>query len=196
MSIKEASNEKLLQKIAYGDELAFTTLYYRHRRKIFTFCYYILQSEQRAEEVVQDVMLKLWVMGEKACEIKNFDSWLRQVSKNRAIDLLRKQEVDNVHTENIRRINSEDSLNYTEEEVLMRDARRLLDEGIANLPEQQRKVYICIEKEGLDVHEVAKLLNIQVSTTHSHLKLARKALKIHLSKYFDLIIVGLILKFF
>jgi len=196
MSIEIENEKEWLHRIAQGDSAAFTFIFDRYQHKVFTFCYHILQSEVLAEEVVQEVMLKLWLQGYKAREIMHLDSWLKRVSRNRAIDLLRQQKSDQQRLDVLGTESKEEYLNFTEEHFLLQDARRLLEKGIQALPEQQRKVYEMIEKEDCTAEDVSKSLGLHVSTVHTHLKLARKFLRKFLSNYIELSIILILLKLF
>jgi RNA polymerase sigma-70 factor (ECF subfamily) len=194
--IPEVNDEKiLLQRIALGDSEAFSVIFNRYKNKVLSFCTHILQSNILAEEVLQEVMLKLWLLGYKIEDIDHLDGWLRRVARNRSIDLLRQQKNAQLHY--LENKNNIDHLsNFTEETVLLRDARRLVEEGIAALPAQQKKVYEMIEKEAHTVEEVSELLGLQVSTVNTHLKLARKSLRNFLSKHIDLIVLLIFFKLF
>src|SRR5690606_42055961 len=82
-----------LQKIARGDSEAFARVFHYYHPIIYTFSLPILKSEALAEEVAQEVMVKLWRMGEDVAEIKTLDTFLKVAARNKAIDILRRQQV-------------------------------------------------------------------------------------------------------
>lgn len=196
MSTAIPSDNTLLQKIAVGDAIAFSTLYYRYYPKIYQYCLHLLKSPSLAEEVVQEVMLKVWTLGYKVASVENLDAWLRRVTRNRAIDLLRKKQSDPMKSVLELEEHSVTGLNFTEEVVLLHDAKRLLSEAIDLLPEQQQRIYLLNEQDGHDAEYIAGLLGLKISTVYTHLKLARGKIKKYLVQYLDVVIVGIILKFF
>lgn len=196
MSTVIPSDISLLQKIAAGDAVAFEKIYYRYQPKIYQYCLKLLHEPPLAEEVAQEVMLKLWTLGHELTSIENLDAWLKRVTRNRTIDLLRANR--NNPMQSFVPIEEElaPGLNFTEEIVLLRDARRLLNEAIAKLPEQQQKVYLLSEQEGWRAEQIAEQLELKINTVYTHLKLARRNVKNYLTQYLDIIVVGIILNFF
>jgi RNA polymerase sigma-70 factor (ECF subfamily) len=194
MAKKTLDNEiELLGRIADGDQRAFTTLYDFYHRKIYTFSLSILQSESLAEEVVQEAMLKLWVMGDKLTSIHNLDNYLKSIAHNLSIDLLRKKELSR-RTENAGTANWLEEHNETEESILLNDTKKLLDEAVSLLPNQQRLVYELAQIEGLKNDQIAEKLNIAPSTAQTHMKLALRFVRNHIRQHTDLAVALVLFK--
>lgn len=192
MTGKFLKDEKtLLDAVATGNTRAFTVIYNFYQPRIYSFCLSILHSEQLAEEVVQEALLKLWQMGEKLKGIESLDAYLKTVSRNTAIDLIRRQQLE-------RRVNFEnkqgrlDRHNETEEFIILNETRRILDQGIAQLPPQRQLVYRYSNQEGIPIEEVASRLNISTSTAQTHLKLAKRQLRKYLRQYMDISVLALL----
>lgn len=194
MAKKTLDNEsELLGRIAEGDQRAFTTLYEFYHRKIYTFALSILQSETLAEEVVQESMLKIWVMGAKLTSILNLDKYLKSVAHNLSIDLLRQKELHG-RTQRAGTANWEDKHNETEESIILNDTRRLLDEAVALLPQQQRLVYQLAQVEGLKNEQIAEKLHIAPSTAQTHMKLAMRFVRNHIRQHTDVAVLLVLFK--
>ena len=69
----------------------FNHLIQRQSRKLYGFAFRILRNQEEAEDVVQEIFIKLWKMGEKLDEYKSIDALAITMTKNYCIDLLRKQ---------------------------------------------------------------------------------------------------------
>lgn len=185
----------LLQKIAVGDTEAFARIFHYYQPIIYTFSLPILKSETLAEEVVQEVMLKLWRMGERVSEIKTLDTFLKVAARNKAIDVLRRQHVRT-------KKNAEqagqwvESANFTEEKVLLQEALSLLAKAVERLPEKQRLVYHLSVNEGIKISQIADQLKLKPDTVKTHLKLARKNLRTYMSRYTDMTVILILFKFF
>ncbi len=184
----------LLQKIAGGDTEAFARIFHHYHPIIYTFSLPILKSETLAEEVVQEVMLKLWRMGERAVGIKALDAFLKVAARNKAIDVLRRQHVRTKKNAE-QAAQQGDSGNFTEEKVLLQEALSLLAQAVERLPSQQRLVYNLSVNEGVKIEQIADQLKLKPQTVKTHLKLARKNLRIYMSKYADMSIVLILFKF-
>jgi RNA polymerase sigma-70 factor (family 1) len=185
----------LLKKVAGGDERAFEIIYKRYTKKVYAFALKILHSPSLAEEVAQEVMLKLWRMGAALTSINNLESYLRTSSRNLSLNLLRRQEVESRANAHLG-IAWEEENNETVELVLLNDTRRILDDAVALLPHQQREVYKLCHQQGLKYDEVAEKLNLAPSTVATHMKLALKFLRSYLRKHTDLAVLLLLFKLF
>jgi len=168
-------DQELLIRVAKRDERAFRMIYDRYRSRVYTFSLHLLQSHQQAEDVLQEVFLTLWNLGDRAASIRYFSAWLRVATRNRCLNVLRHRLVEE-RTENHARRGVEESHNETDELILLNDSRRLIDEAVATLPKQQRLVYrLC--QQGLDHEEVARRLKVSPLTVKSHLQHAIRALR-------------------
>ena len=176
---------ELLGKIARGDQRAFSSIYRSYYDKIYKFSYRLLLSEELSEEVVQETMLLIWQGGNKLKEIKNLDAYLKTVAKRKVIALFRRKAIEDRAVKALKAAYS-DVDNDTEEGILYRESRKILEEGIMLLPSQQRLVYQLCYQNGLKYEEAAEKLRISSGTVQSHMKQALKFLRNHLSNHSDI----------
>lgn len=177
MAVKPLADEhNLLARIASGDENAFTTFYYHYDRPVYLFAYRILGSEELAEEMMQEVMLKIWMLGKELTKIENVESYLRIMSKNRCLNQLRKLRQQAAKNQPLDET-LDPGINDTEETILLNDTKRVLEEAISNLPPQQREVYKLCQVQGMKYEEAAHKMNISVFTVQSYMKLALRSLR-------------------
>lgn len=194
MATKLLFNEaELLQKVAEGNEQAFRIIYDQYKKRIYHYAMGILHSEIYAEEVMQEVFLKIWLMGEAAQNISNLNAYLKTLTRNRSLDTLRKVIVDQKFGQQITR-NYSESHNETEESILLNDTRILLNNAISRLPPQQKEVYLLCQNDGLKYEEVAARLNISVNTVKTHMKRALASVRSEISKHTDIVAILILLK--
>jgi RNA polymerase sigma-70 factor (ECF subfamily) len=169
--VPSTNNEThLLQRVANGDETAFSELYYSYHNTLGIYIYQLTQSRELSEEIVQDVFLKIWVGREALTEVNNFKAWLFVVSKNQALNALRALVKERVLQKNWTR---DHQFSYAKEEAAVNDdAYILLDQAINQLPEQQKKVFILSRYRRLKYKEIAKELNLSKETVKSYLAIA------------------------
>ncbi|MBE9600764.1 RNA polymerase sigma factor [Pedobacter sp. MC2016-24] len=189
------SDEELLQKIAAGDEHAFTLFYYRYHKTVYLFAYRILDAEELAEELVQEVMLKIWMLGDELLKIDHIGNYLRVMCKNRCYNQLRKLRRELGKNKTAAEDWQEES-NETEETILLNDAKGLLEEAIARLPAQQREVYNLCQVQGLKYEEAARQLNLSVLTVQSYMKIALRSVRNTMRNHTGLATVLIIIKLF
>lgn len=194
MTVKPFLGEsELLDKIARRDEHAFGIVYELYHRKIYTFSLQLLKSTELAEEVMQESFLKIWLLGEALMEVRNIESYLLTISRNKCLDILRQMEREAKADRNSNRIWTEEH-NETMEAILLQDTMSLLQSGVDLLPPQQKLVYQLCHQQGLKYEEAAQKLNLSPLTIKKHMQHALRFLRTYIAKNSDLAIALIILK--
>jgi RNA polymerase sigma-70 factor (ECF subfamily) len=184
----------LLKRVSLKDELAFAELYNRYRKKVYTYSFKILKYADRAEDIVHEVFLTLW-QHDNLESILNLDAYLRVVTRNQTLKLLRRQQLE-LKSNNNMFVAWQEVHNETEQEILLHDTYAQLLQGVAQLPPQQKKVYQLCREEGLKYEEVAEQLSISRLTVKTHMQHALRFLRAYLSSHTDVVGLLLLLKFF
>lgn len=188
-------DQELLRRVALGDERSFDIIYHNYAKKVYLFAFKVMNSPILAEEVVQEVMLKIWRMGDELKKIDHLEAYLRTASRNISLNLLRRQETAQ-RADKYLSMNWVEDHNETEELVILNETRDLLNQAIAQLPPQQREVYMLCHQQGLKYDQVAEKLNLAPSTVATHMKLALKFLRNYLKKHNDIFALLVIFKLF
>jgi RNA polymerase sigma-70 factor (family 1) len=190
LAIEPLYQEKeLFLRIAEGDEQAFAKIFYHYTSIIYPFVLNKVKSATAAEEIVQDVFLKLWTKRELLKEIEAPASYLMRIATNRALDHLRRRAIE---YKVMQQRGSPQESQTAEEEFSFKEAKRMVEEGIAALPPQRKTAYL-LQQEGLTYEEIAHRLEISPHTVRNHIALASKALKDYLrSQGLSLFIILLI----
>nr|WP_067057188.1 sigma-70 family RNA polymerase sigma factor [Mucilaginibacter sp. L294] len=159
--------KELLLKVANGDEHAFSELFNTHHQLLGTHIYRITDSVELAEEVVQDVFLKIWMSRETLTTVQNFRAYLFVISKNHALNCLRKVAKERIHQKTL----EENILPLiAEENPGLADYYSLLDEAIDHLPPQQQKVYLLSRHNRLKYDEIASQMGLSRETVKKYLQ--------------------------
>ena len=167
-------NEKeLLQRTAEGDEAAFSVIFNTFRNKIYTVAYKLTESQTYAEEILQDVFLKVWLKRNNLIEINDFASWLFIITRNHTFSYLKKiatsEKRNTISLQNLPVIDlPADSL------LIDKDYQVILLEAIDKLTPQQKQVFRLCRTEGLKREEIAERLGISPETVKIHLAHALK----------------------
>ena len=181
------NEEELLAFIANGDELAFTRLFDNYRDRIYSIAFRITHSTTIAEEIVQDVFLKIWLRRGRLVEIENFNAYLFVITRNHVYKTL-KQIAKNYE---LTAITEKDQLADTNDSaylVMEKEYNFLLQKAIDRLPSQQKKVYQYIKEKGLKREEAAGLLHLSPETVKYHLAEAMKNIRAFCMLYLDLFV--------
>jgi RNA polymerase sigma-70 factor (family 1) len=178
-SHKTYSDEQLLALLKADDELAFTILLDRYQRKVYKQALTWLKDTQWAEEITQDVFLKIWSKRDSLSTVSKFDGYLFILCKNIILNSLEcsskkailKRVVDLPDAEIIDPSYSADKI------ILLKDAQNTTATIINSLPPVRRKVFIMNRFEGLTYEEIARDLNISRSGVRDHMVKALQFLR-------------------
>ena len=178
----------MLLKVSEGDEHAFGEIFKTHCNQLGEFILRITESEQLAQEIVQDVFLKIWLNRRLLAEIDCFKAYLFVIARNHAFNCLKQiareksRKKEWVNTVLHHAVNS-----FWEPAGI--DTGKLIDEAVELLPPQQNKVYLLSRREGLRQEEIAGKLNISLETVKKHMVLALRFLKNHLRTHTNLLLL-------
>ncbi|QNL51670.1 RNA polymerase sigma-70 factor [Olivibacter sp. SDN3] len=171
--------EKLWVKaLKKGEQSAFENLFHHYKRMVYYGLYKLVHLPQVAEELTQDVFLKIWDKRAELDEHKSFAALLYRISANLAIDFYRKAAADaRLREELIKSATIHDDpfnkSNLSEHESLIREA-------LQKLPPRRRRVFELCKLEGKSYHEVATILNISPGTVNDHIVKAVRFLRMEL----------------
>ncbi len=171
MSEGRAREAELVRQAAAGNLGALAQLVSKHRERVLRTAQGIVGSIQEADDIAQEVFIKVWRHLPGFHGPEAFASWLYRITVNTALDALRRQP-DEVPLESWHE--SQDPL---EETVLRNDQQRCLRMAIESLPLAIRATLILREYEQLSYKEIAEALQIPIGTVMSRLNYARQALR-------------------
>ncbi|GAB3279803.1 RNA polymerase sigma-70 factor [Larkinella harenae] len=169
--------KEVLDRVAQGDEKAFAVLFHHYHQRLGVHIYRITKSVELAEEIVHDVFLKIWQNRELLTQIDNFPAYLFVLSKNAALNGLKKLANEQARTTEL----DDDQLQIAE--TPEEDYRYLLiDEAIDRLPFQQRQVYLLSRHERLSYAEIAERMNLSRETVKKYLQLSSEFIASYIRK--------------
>ena len=163
-----------------GDQKAFKNLFEEYAKRIFVFAKGYLKSNQEAEEVVQEVFIKVWNVRDSINTSLSFKSYLFKITYNYVREIFLKKGRENTYKHELLDA-SVDFDNRTEERIDYHSLLELVEQLIDQLPPRQKEIVILKRKRGLPVKEIASLLEISPRTVEKHLSEALKTLKQGLS---------------
>ncbi len=167
--------KELQTRIANNDETAFTQLYLHFGKKLIHFSISLVRSKEIAEELVEDVFVKLWANRGHITEIENLTVYLYVAVKNKSLNALSQKAKELVAA-------SFDYLDTTVDEFatdpydLMITAEMMgrMHQAIESLPPRCKMIFKLIREDGLRYKEVGDILNISVNTIDVQMAIAVK----------------------
>lgn len=194
MSTPSSYEEKeLLARIAEGDQQAFTTLFLHHRGRIYTTVHRLTASRLLAEEVLQDVFLKIWIKRVDLAAVSDFEAYLHTIARRAAYRVLRQLTREKQLFQRHPVTPEEPAFHITGENLLqLKQYQFLLKEAIERLPPKQRETYLLIKEKGLKREEAATLLKVSAETVKYNVEEATRKIRAYFMAYTDLLPVLLL----
>ncbi len=165
---------KLLKK---GDMAAFDAIYNKYCHKLHQFVFMYLKQEEDAEEVVQEVFIKIWESREKVDVYLSFESFLFTIAYNSTMSLLRKRVSETKSREYLKSLQQINSAEQVIGEIQFKELDNKVQSLLQQLTPRQKEIYLLSREDGLTHKEIAIKLNISESTVNNHLVTILKFLK-------------------
>lgn len=184
-------NDLLLQA-SKGDQNAFAQLFNLYSDKLYSFIVSMSGSDQVAEDVVQDVFLKIWHNNQELANIENFNSYLFRTAHNHAVNIMKRMAKETLILSQIA-TRSGASKFETFFDVEYKELQHFYQQAIENLPPQQKLVFTMSREKGLKQQEIAQILNISIPTVKSHMTQALRFLRKQANGSYPAVIIYLLL---
>src|SRR5665213_736625 len=136
----------------------------------------LTKSAPMAEDMVQDIFLKIWMKKEQLPAIENFRNYLFIVARNHIFNELKKRSTDILFTDQLLDY-FHDNKTTPEKKLLQKEASHLIQQAIDRLPQQQKMVYRLSREEGLSRNEIAERLELSPNTVRNHLSKALEMIR-------------------
>jgi RNA polymerase sigma-70 factor (ECF subfamily) len=172
---------EVIEQIKEGSKETFRLLFDQFGPKIYAFALSYLKNESDAEELLQEVFLKLWEVRSTLDSSKNLKSFLFKICINLIYDSIRRKNIEQVYIDYTGR-NNPLSGDNTWHEVIYNDMYDQLQQLIAAMPEQRRLIFRLSKEEGLSNEEIAVRLNLSRRTVENQLYRAISFLKDKIDK--------------
>ena len=188
---KSLGDEQLVRLGQDEDRRAFDELVRRYQDKVYRLAYRILRNEDDAAETLQEAFLSAY-RGLKKFKVEStFSTWLYRVATNAALMRYRRRREGHISIEQSQTVGDDvepltipDWSTMPLNELLDRETKEVMEEGIERLAEELRTVFVLRDVEGLSNAEAAEVLDLSIPAVKSRLHRARLALRDRLSRYF------------
>lgn len=175
----EKISKETVDKLRNGDHKAFDKVFIAYFNKIKYFINGLICSEDDAEELTQEIFVKLWINRMSIDSQKSFNAFLYVLARNSAFNYLKHKLVEQTY------LNTplpEQIAEDTEEIIYAKEIALLVEMAVQRMPEKRREIYNMSRNEGLTNEQIASQLSISKKTVENQLSLTLKELRqlIHL----------------
>jgi RNA polymerase sigma-70 factor (ECF subfamily) len=178
--MQEQSDAGLVKKYLEGDEKSLEFLIAKYLKPIYSFVFRNVGSNADAEDITQEVFVKVWKNIRKFDQNKNFKPWIFQIAKNASIDFLRKKKTipfskfdnnkgQNVLTENIASAPANLIENLSD--------KRVLAAAMQGLNKKEQKIVGLRHNQGMSFKEIAEYSKESINTVKSRYRRALKNMR-------------------
>jgi len=167
-----------------GEERGFQELVERYQTRLLNFIYRTIGDRERAEDLVQEVFIRVYRHLHRFDRSKKFSTWIYTIASNLAKNELRNrsrnplvlfQTIRKTWQDEDRPLQFEDPANRPDDLFRKRHLRELVEQSVGRLPEHHREVFVLRELEGKSYEEIAEITDCNLGTVKSRLNRARNA---------------------
>ena len=175
-----------------GDERSFELLLQRYRTPLVNFLYRMVRSREQAEDLAQEVFIRVYRAREEYVPSAKFTTWLFRIATNLALNSLRDHRYQKLEMSidapltgseegDERPFEVADKHPTVEQELVEEERRKMIRRAIEKLPEKQRAAVLLHKYQELDYAEIAKILSCSESALKSLLFRAYEMLRVELA---------------
>jgi RNA polymerase sigma-70 factor (ECF subfamily) len=178
---------QLMLRVRAGDEISFGLLLERHRGPVVHFLYRMVQNQAVAEELAQEVFLRVYRSRESYEPTAKFTTWLFRITTHLALNWIRDRKKERGHesldqeTPDGRERQLADAKPSVEEDLVKRTRAAEIRKVVEALPEKQRAAVLMHKYEGLDYQQISRVLQCSESALKSLLFRAYETLRVKLA---------------
>ena len=171
MTIEDNLVELQRRVSLYDDETAYKEIFFTFYNALVRFSMTFIEERETAEEVVSDVMMKVWDKRKTLGSIENLRVYLYISTKNTSLNYLSKKKIPVVSLDNLTIDFPSPALN-PEQLMITAEMVRRINNAVNALPPRCKLVFRLVKEDGLPYKDVAQILNISIKTIDNQLAIA------------------------
>jgi len=170
-----------VEALCNGNHKAFEDIFIMYFRRVKVFIGGIIKSNVDAEELAQDVFIKLWQNRKQIDVNKSLNAYLYAIARNATFNYLKHQKVEQSYLSDYKQ---NEDVDTPEEVYFAQEIKLLIEMTVTQMPAQRRRIYILSRDKGISNEDIANQLNISKKTVENQLSLALKEIRKVVSVFF------------
>jgi RNA polymerase sigma-70 factor (ECF subfamily) len=192
VSAEAVNDAEVMLRVRAGDESAFDYLLQKYRRPMVSFMYRMTRNSGAAEDLAQEVFLRVYRSRESYEPQAKFTTWLYRIATNLAVNYARDTRhdrpentvsLDEPDTETGRTVDVADGALPAEEMIVRRERMAAIRQRVQALPERQKTAVIMHKYQQMDYRQIAEVMKLSESATKSLLFRAYETLREQLKEF-------------
>lgn len=177
--MKEISDRELVIRLHAGDVEAFNSFYWKYHREVYLNIFKLVKEPEASQDILQEVFLAFWEKRFSFDPAQPVAGWLFVVSYHKAINYLKKTLKDSVMHHGFDEETPADGI-----DVMIKETRfQLLEQAVAQLSPQKRKVFELSKLKGKSYEEIALELRISKHTVKEYLAASISSIKEYIRQH-------------
>lgn len=186
--LEETYQKDLLVKLSHGDEQAFNLLYKAYSRPLYYRVLRMVKNPDIADELLQELFIKLWDKRVTLDTEKSFQSYMYTVAQHMVYNHFRKVSNNHLLIQSLM-VSSADHYLDGQELLENKETGKMLQKAIDQLPPQRKQVFRLCKIEGRSYEEAAHIMGISTATVNSHMTKSLQSVKAYMLKNQDIAIL-------
>lgn len=186
------TEQELIQKVLQKDQMAFSLLVKEHKSLVFNTAMGFVHNKENAEDITQDVFVKLWTSIETFKGESKLSTWLYRITVNLSINYINKNKIkrlfnniDDADNENGHKSEITDkSTDSVDDNFIQKEHSKVLKLAINSLPRRQKTAFVLNKYEDLSYKDISEIMELSISSVESLLHRAKKNLQKKLLNYY------------
>ena len=189
--MSDLKNQTTLTALRDGDQGEMKRIFQEHYRTVYLRIYRFVKQKETAEDLTQEVFLKLWRKKNQLEITDSLGGYLATMAYHEAMGFLRKNHatITDIDEQSAMKVGSDGN-----QEINRMDLQQQINTAVNQLPPRCKSVFVLSRFEGKSYKEIAEIMNISTKTVEHQLSKALRTLRLHLKDYIQMCL--LILAFF
>ncbi|RAV31015.1 RNA polymerase sigma-70 factor [Sinomicrobium soli] len=184
-----------IHRLRKGDEKAFRWLFEVYYADIFLYSRSIVKTEEQAEEITQEVFLKVWLKRSEIVPDKSFRAFLFTIARHFCFNFLKKAASDRLRIADIFYV-SQKTEKATDYDLIDEEYMHMGRQAIARLPPKCRLIFNMSREDGKSYRQISEELGISVNTVKFQMNIALKKIRSFLHLHSDILVLLLFFEAF
>ncbi len=165
-----------IEALQNGNHKAFEEVFLTYFDKVKYLLTGLLRSESDAEELAQDIFVKLWMNRQSIDPSKAFTTYIYTIARNTALNYLKHKLVEENFRNSLNDFDVEEA-DSSDEILFAKEISLLVEMTVCRMPVQRRKIYQMSREKGISNNEIAEELGISKKTVENQISLALQEIK-------------------
>ncbi|NVM67290.1 RNA polymerase sigma-70 factor (ECF subfamily) [Mucilaginibacter sp. SG538B] len=192
MAAPQHTDNRLLALIARGDRHAFAVLYRRYLNNLYRYVYSICYNKEEAEEIVQELFVKLWENRASLEQVISFKAYAFRAAKNLLLNHIRKARTESSAIDQLQQAPTAYTENLAEGKLFYSEHYRMAQHAIELLPDKRKQIFRMRLTDELSLDEIAEKLSISKSVVKKQLYLGIAFVRKYLLDHGQIVILFII----